>query len=78
MSVYNPPKQLIARRQRPLTTQDQLLSRLPGWKKPVVKAEVGPDGEPIPVTESPVKHVREPLLAELKNVGQMITNDAPN
>lgn len=39
---------MASRKPRPLTTQDALLRRLPGWKPPVVKAEVGPDGEPLP------------------------------
>lgn len=59
---------LIKRRPRPMTTQDQLLSRLPGWKKPAVKPEIGADGELIPVTESPVKEEREPKIAEFKSV----------
>lgn len=75
LSVYNQPQMLIQRRPRPMTTQDQLLSRLPGWKKPVVKPEIGPDGEPIPIPDSPVKEEREPLLPDLRNVSEMITKD---
>ena len=32
---------MAARKPRPLTTQDQLLRRLPGYKGPVAKAEIG-------------------------------------
>jgi hypothetical protein len=39
---------MIARKPRPVTTQDALLRRRPGWKPPTVKAEVGADGEPMP------------------------------
>jgi len=49
LSVYNGPEQMAVRKPRPVTTQDALLRRLPGWKKPVVKAELGADGEPMPI-----------------------------
>lgn len=54
---------MAARKPRPLTTQDQLLRRLPGYKVPVAKAEIGADGEPIPVAVSaePVA-LRESIL----------------
>lgn len=40
---------MITRKPRPVTTQDALLRRLTGWKPPAVKAEVGADGEPLPL-----------------------------
>ena len=51
------------------------MRRLPGWKKPVVKAEIGPDGEPLPIPDSPIKEEREPLLPDLRNISEMITKD---
>ena len=32
LSVYNGTKDLVNRKPRPATTQDQLLRRIPGWK----------------------------------------------
>lgn len=65
---------MATKKPRPLTTQDALLRRIPGWKKPVVKAEVGGDGEPIPqVAES--EHLRQSLLPDFKDMSDMITKD---
>ena len=45
---------MASRKPRPLTTQDALLRRLPGWKPPIVKAEIGADGEPLPPVSSSI------------------------
>lgn len=37
LSVYNGPEQMAAKKPRPVTTQDALLRRIPGWKKPKAK-----------------------------------------
>lgn len=65
---------MARRKPRPVTTQDALLRRLPGWKKPVVKAEIGPDGEPLPMPAESEK-VREPLLPEFRDMSEMLTKD---
>lgn len=68
---------MAARKPRPLTTQDQLLRRLPGYKAPVAKAEIGPDGEPIPVAvSSEAVAFRESILPQLNDVSEMLTKDA--
>lgn len=74
MSVYNGPKEMAVRKPRPVTTQDALLRRVPGWKKPVPKGEVGDDGEAMP---PPVDGIlkREPTLPDFKNLSEMITKD---
>ena len=75
LSVYNGVQQCIARRPRPVTTQDALLRRIPGWKPPKVKEEVGPDGEPIPtpaLTEVP----REPILPKYADLSDLLSKDA--
>ena len=68
---------MAARKPRPLTTQDQLLRRLPGYKVPVSKAEIGADGEPIPVAVSaePVA-LRESILPQINDISEMLTKDA--
>lgn len=54
LSVYNGPQVMEKRKPRPVTTQDALLRRLPGWKKPVVKAELDAEGNPVAaVSEAP-------------------------
>jgi hypothetical protein len=51
-----------------------LLKRIPGWKQPVAKTEVGADGEPTPApTTSAV--TREPVLPALADMTEMITKD---
>lgn len=76
LSVYNQPEMLVKRRPRPVSTQDQLLRRLPGWKAPVVKAEIGPDGEPMPVPVSAeTGYQRTPVLYGFKDVADMISKD---
>lgn len=73
LSVYNGPKEMASRKPRPVTTQDALLRRLPGWKKPVVKAQLDENGEPIlPPAEEPK---REPLLPDFKDLSDMNTRD---
>lgn len=74
MSVYNGPKEMAKKKPRPLTTQDALLRRIPGWKKPVVKADVGEDGEPLAVLLDGTAP-RDPLLPDFKNLSDMITKD---
>lgn len=75
LSVYNGPKDLVDRKPRPATTQDQLLRRIPGWKQPVAKAEPGADGDsvPAPVTTTVT---REPILPAFPDMTEMITKDA--
>ena len=65
---------MAKRKPRPVTTQDALLRRIPKWKKPVVKAELGPDGEPLPPPPESEK-VREPLLPSFADLTDMITKD---
>ena len=74
LSVYNGPKEMAARKPRPVTTQDALLRQVPGWKKPVPKSEVGADGEPIPAPVD-ANPSREPVLPDFKNLSEMITKD---
>lgn len=51
-----------------------MLKRIPGWKQPVAKAEVGADGEsvPAPVTAGPT---RESVLPAINDMTEMITKD---
>ena len=39
LSVYNTPEMLAKRRYRPMTTQAELLRKLPGYKPPAQPAE---------------------------------------
>lgn len=67
---------MAAKKPRPVTTQDALLRRIPGWKLPTKKAEVGPDGEPIVAPVDPnVKVPREFLLPDMKDITEMTTKD---
>ena len=50
------------------------MRRLPGYKAPVAKTEVGPDGEPLPVVAG--EYVREPVLPALPDLVEKTTQDA--
>ena len=74
LSVYNGPEQMAAKKPRPVTTQDALLRRIPGWKKPTVKSELDEDGNPIaPKMEGPPP--RESLLPDFKDLSDLVTRD---
>jgi hypothetical protein len=51
------------------------LRRIPGWKQPVAKVEVGADGEPVsaPVVTAVT---RESTLPAFPDMTEMITKDA--
>ena len=51
-----------------------MLKRIPGWKQPVAKAEVGADGEAVaaPVASG---QTREPVLPAISDMTEMITKD---
>jgi hypothetical protein len=63
---------MVTRKQRPVTTQDQMLKRIPGWKQPVAKAEAGADGEAV---AAPVVAGRESVLPVISDMTEMITKD---
>ena len=66
---------MAAKKPRPVTTQDALLRRIPGWKKPVPKAEIGADGEPIMPAVDATSLPRESLLPDFKDQSDMVTRD---
>lgn len=52
------------------------MRRLPGWKPPTVKPEIGPDGEPIvPEPTADSKQPREPVIAAFKDVSDKHRSD---
>lgn len=75
LSVFSNPRQVIARRPRPATSNEQLLKHLPGYKPKAAPVEVGPDGEPLPVATNG-EYVREPVLPDLPDLSEKITKDA--
>lgn len=75
LSVFSTPKHVIERRPRPMTTQEQLLKRLPGWKPPTSKTEVDADGNPI-ASAATGEYVREPVLPDIADVADKLTVDA--
>lgn len=52
------------------------MRRIPGWKPPVVKPEIGPDGEPLPMPETAESApTRESVVYPFKDVSEMLRND---
>lgn len=75
LSVYNGPQQIVAKKPRPITTQDALLRRIPGWKPPKKKEETGDDGEPIPQVAA-TEYTRESVLPAFSDLGDLLSKDA--
>lgn len=73
LSVYNRPRFMAERRPLTAKTKDDLIRHLPGWKYQPPKAEVGPDGEPVP--EVLPEPQREPILPMFETPFQPLSKD---
>jgi len=71
LSCYSSPQKVLNRRVRPMTTPDQLLKRVPGFKP---KSAAVAEGEEVVVVSGDAP--REPVLPELQDVTLKMTKDA--